>query len=73
MTKKFSFCSLFLFCVLALSHQAIASGKSFLDEVYKSDKKFDARSVPLDKQVLEEAALAKGEYHGGEQITVKIC
>lgn len=65
MTRKLSLCSLFLFCVLAFSHQAIASGKSFLDEVYKSEKKFDARSVPLDKQVLEEAVLAKEEYQGG--------
>jgi len=44
---------------------AVASEKSFLEEVKKSEKEFDDRAVTLDKQVTEESVLAKEQYQGG--------
>ncbi len=65
MTRILYVYSLLLLCTVGFILQANASEKSFLDEVKKSDKKFDNRSVPLDKQVIQESVLAKEKYQGG--------
>lgn len=57
--------SLFMLFVFGCAVQASASEKSFLDEIKKSNEKFDNRSVVLDKHVVEETVLAKDQYQGG--------
>ncbi len=54
--------SLLLLCTVGFAAQANASEKSFLSEVKKSEKKFDNRLVPLDKQVIPESVLAKDKH-----------
>lgn len=56
---------LILLCSAGVVTPANASQKSFLDEVKRTEKKFDNRSVPLDKQVIQETVLAKEKYQGG--------
>lgn len=63
---KLNYSCLFLLFFVGLSHSlGAASEKSVVDEVNNAEEKFDNRSVPLVKQVVDEAVLAKEEYQGG--------
>ena len=54
-----------LCCVIGLSGQSYASEKSFLDEVNRTNEKFDNRSVQVDKMVIRKSVLAKEENQDG--------
>ena len=64
MMKKLSLC-LIVFIICAVAKSGHASEKSFLDEIKKSDREFDNRSVGLDHYVIEDTVLAKEMYQGG--------
>lgn len=65
MTKILNSYLMLLCCAIVIGGQAHASEKSFLDEVNKSNEKFDNRSVPVDKQVIQKSVLAKEENQDG--------
>ena len=65
MKKTFNSYLIFLCWVIVFSGQAQASEKSFLDEVNTSNEKFDNRAVAVDKQVIQQSALAKEENQDG--------
>jgi len=65
MTKILKSYLIFLCCAIGCGGQAQASEKSFLDEVNVSNEKFDNRSVPVDKQVIQESVLAREENQDG--------
>ena len=65
MTKTLTSYLFYLCCLIGITGQAHASEKSFLDEVNMSNEKFDNRSVPVDKQVIQESVLAKEENQDG--------
>lgn len=58
-------CSLLLFCTFVVCCQVDASENSLLDTVKKSDASFDNRSVPLEKQIVQDTVLSKDVYQGG--------
>ena len=63
---KLNYSCLLLLLFVGLSHSlGAASEKSVVDEIKNAEDKFDNRSVPLVKQVVDEAVLAKEEYQGG--------
>ena len=65
MTKILYSYFLILLCSVGVVIPANASQTSFLDEVKNTKEKFDNRSVPLDKQVIEKSVLVKEKYQGG--------
>ena len=65
MTKILKSYLILLCCAIGFGGQTQASEKSFLDEVNMSNEKFDNRSVPVDKQVIQESVLAKEENQDG--------
>ncbi len=64
MTKTLFSCFLLL-CIAGSHLQGAASEKSIVDEIKAAEDRFDNRSVPLVKQVVDETVLAREEYQGG--------
>lgn len=65
MKKSITSLFLFAFFLAAALAVAVASEKSFLDEVKDTESKFDNDSVPLIRAVTEKSVLAKEMYQGG--------